>query len=349
MVDWNSTVELEHDAVAFANFMHVLLGLYIWEFVTTLDFDWSLVTGKRSFRWPMIFYFLGRYSLLGALVGIVVGLNVTSEVDCQALYLINQLCGNVAIGAASINLSIRTIAVWSQNKWIILPIVAIILGHWGLLLRGITLVKAEWVPGSGCVVTSTSNTILIAIYLYTMLFDLTVLVLTAVKLGFAPQGTRSRLVKLIFQDGLIYFVIALTANTVATVFMLLNLNAVMSIIFDVPAAVFSTIIACRAVRRLTRFVSPEPHVYPSTGQQSAIAFGSSAGPTRGAIGSVSMKKQAQSGVHVQMSTFTVEETRHEMGDSFLQYDVNGNVKSGRTPADMEAQELSEDFKRPPYY
>lgn len=74
-----------------------------------------------------------------------------------------------------------------------------------------------------------------------MLFDLTVLVLTAVKLGFAPQGTRSRLVKLIFQDGLIYFVIALTANTVATVFMLLNLNAVMSIIFDVPAAVFSTV------------------------------------------------------------------------------------------------------------
>lgn len=25
-----------------------------WEFVTSLDFDWSFMTGKRKFAWPMV-------------------------------------------------------------------------------------------------------------------------------------------------------------------------------------------------------------------------------------------------------------------------------------------------------
>lgn len=40
---------------------------------------------------------------------------------------------------------------------------------------------------------------------------------------------------------MIYFVIAFVANTIATTFMLLNLNAIMSIIFNVPSAVASTV------------------------------------------------------------------------------------------------------------
>lgn len=44
--------------------------------------------------------------------------------------------------------------------------------------------------------------------------------------------------------------------------MLLNLNAVMSIIFNVPAAIASTIVASRAVRRLTNFTSKGPEIFP---------------------------------------------------------------------------------------
>lgn len=51
------------------------------------------------------------------------------------------------------------------------------------------------------------------------------------------------------------------ANLIATVFMLLNLNAVMSIIFNVPAAIASTIVASRAVRRLTEFTGRGPEVF----------------------------------------------------------------------------------------
>ena len=131
------------------------------------------------------------------------------EIDCQALYIFNQVFGNAAIGFASINLSLRTIAVWSQSLYIIIPLVAIILGHWSLLLHGL-LISAAWTP-EGCAITKTDNTILAATFIYSMCFDFLVLCLTAYKLLY-PRNGRSRLVKLIFGDGLIFFIVALVSS-----------------------------------------------------------------------------------------------------------------------------------------
>ena len=85
------------------------------------------------------------------------------------------------------------------------------------ILAGI-LLTAEWIPGSGCAITKTNNTLLAATFIYSMCFDFTVLVLTAVKLVIpTKRSERSKLVKLIFGDGLIYFVVAFLANLIATV------------------------------------------------------------------------------------------------------------------------------------
>jgi len=70
------------------------------------------------------------------------------------------------------------------------------------------LLKAIWVPGQGCVIIETDSKILAATFIYSMVFDFIVLFLTAFKLLYPPNG-RSKLVELIFNDGLIYFVIAL--------------------------------------------------------------------------------------------------------------------------------------------
>jgi hypothetical protein len=337
MVNWQSQEEIVKDGVAFGRFMHALLGLYIWEWFTSLDFDWQFITGKKKFRWPMIFYFLNRYVLLVALIGIAVALNVTSEVDCQALYTFNQCLGNAAIGLASINLSLRTMAVWSQNKYLVTFLVLVILGHWSLLLHGI-LLTAVWVPGTGCVISGTNNRILAISFIYSMVFDFVVLCLTAFKL-LSPRTGRSQLVKLIFQDGLIYFLIAFLANLLATIFMLLNLNAVMSIIANVPAAIASSIVACRVVRRLNQFSSQGPQIFPSSGtQNSTLAFKS-----------MRPKVATRSeGVHVQMETYQESPVDSDVTKlPSLMYDANGQEVKGEQ-YDAEAQRITGDFKRPPY-
>jgi len=337
MVEWDSPQEIQRDATAFVKFMHALLGLYIWEWFTSLSFDWQFLSGKRKFRWPMAFYFLNRYCLLFALIGIVIAANVTTEIDCQALYTFDQLVGNAAIGLASINLSLRTMALWSQRWYIVVPLVLIILGHWSLLLHGI-LLKAAWVPGEGCIITETNSTVLAATFIYSMVFDFIVLLLTAFKLCFG-SGTRSRLMGLIFGDGLIYFAIAFLANLIATTFMLLDLNPVMSIIANVPAAIASTIVACRVVRRLSDFNNQGAEMFANTTQSSTLAFRSGAG-SRPKLSKISSAKPE--GVHVQMETF------ESPSDSpYKAFDAAGNVVKG-DHYDPESNSLSAEFKRPPY-
>ena len=70
------------------------------------------------------------------------------------------------------------------------------------------IVKAEWVDGQGCVITNTNTTVLLATWVYTMTFDFIILLLTAIKLIQPNSRFRSKLVVLVFKDGLIYFIVA---------------------------------------------------------------------------------------------------------------------------------------------
>ncbi|EKM58093.1 uncharacterized protein PHACADRAFT_252102 [Phanerochaete carnosa HHB-10118-sp] len=344
MPDWNSPTELALEASAFAKLMHALAGLYFWEVATSLSFDWQYITGKKRFHWPLIFYFLDRYLLVFAMIGILTALDVTTEVNCQTLYTFNQLVGQATIGLASINLAIRTMALWSQNLYIVVPLVLVILGHWSLILQGV-LLKAVWMPGQGCLITHTNNTVLAATFIYSMCFDFIVLVLTAAKLAF-PQGQRSQLMKLLFKDGLIYFVIAFLSNLLATTFMLLNLSAVMSIVFNVPSAVASTIVACRAVRRLSEWANSKHEVYSgrSGGQSRSapMAFNRPPGMTISSGDTAAIRyphvHKASDGVHVQMETFAMADSE----------DTDTNISPQKTFEVIEDPEISGDFKRPPY-
>jgi len=330
MVDWHSPAQIARDSQAFSNLIHVLFGLFLWEFCVSFNFDYSFISGKRKYRWPLTFYFIGRYSLLAALIGIIIALNVQSKLRCQSLYTFNQCMGNIAIGMASVNLSLRTMAVWGQKWYIIAALVSISLGHWSLLLHGI-LLTAAWIPGQGCIITSTDSKLLSVTFIYSMIFDFTVLILTASKL-IRPSGTKSQLVNMMFADGLYYFIMAFLANLVATVFMTLNLNPVMSIIANVPAAIASTIAASRVVRRLANFSATGAEMFSSTvnGSSGFRSVQQSAPPH------FSFSKP-QAGVHVQMNTFPEPMT----------YDAEGRVvKPG--DLDPEAQQIGNEFKHSLY-
>ncbi|KAF8843882.1 hypothetical protein BDN67DRAFT_1008582 [Paxillus ammoniavirescens] len=297
MPDWQSSSELARDSSIFIKLMHALMGLYAWEFIVSLDFDWAILAGKKKFRWPMIFYFAGRYLLLFAIIGALVGLDTPVEVNCKALYAFSQFAGDAAVGLACINLSLRTIAIWSQNKWII----GILTNKRFLTsLIGVP-VSAAWVPGVGCVLVGGSTTIAVAIFIYSMCFDFIVLCLTAYKLAWDPRRTGSsalhtKLVRMIFSDGLVYFIVALLANLTATVFMMLDLNAVMNVLFNAPAAIASTIMASWAVRRLYNFRFGAPEASHSN-QQSSIRFRSPHPPQ------VSRHSREPTAIHVEVDTF----------------------------------------------
>jgi hypothetical protein len=136
--------------------------------------------------------------------------------NCQVVCTINQVLGNSAIGLASLNLALRTMAIWEWGRRISIPIGILIMaskqhlcavslfvnrlrsqGHWFILLHGV-LITAEWTPGAGCAIVKTQNKILAAGCLYTMLLDAVVLGFTLIRIR---PGDERPLAKLIVSDG----------------------------------------------------------------------------------------------------------------------------------------------------
>ncbi|KAJ4490136.1 hypothetical protein J3R30DRAFT_3419355 [Lentinula aciculospora] len=346
MPNWSSQTEVQLDAEVLLKFTHALMGIYVWEWFLSVDFDWEFMSGKRSFRWPIVFYFANRYLLFFALIGILISFDTTTKLNCQAIYIFNQLAGNASVGLASINLSLRTLAVYGNPKALAVILLIVILGHWSLILQAGVLLRAAWSnESSQCVIVYTNNTILAATFIYTMVFDLLVFLLNAYKLvprkgNLSPMG-GSRLRRLLFGDGLVYFFIAFLSNLLATVFMLLNLNSIMTVIFNIPAAISSTIVACRVVRRLSTFTNEGPEMFKSGSHLPAgqLYRGSRMPPV------VQATSHIGSGVHVQMETYThtegiVEQRSPTHTDiDVLRYD-EAETKSEYDPCDVEAKAVA---------
>jgi len=92
-----------------------------------------------------------------------------------------------------------------------------------------------------------------------MSFDFFVLVLTTV--GLVRSPSRSSLWQLLFRHGIVYFAVAFIANLVPTIFVLLNLNPVMNLMFNIPAASVSSIVACRLFVSLTNFRQHDVYIH----------------------------------------------------------------------------------------
>jgi len=212
--------------------------------------------GKRPFGWGMIFYFANRYLQLASMICFVILVSTRRDVNCHAFYAMIEFMGFASAGLANINLSIRTVAIWDKNRYIVGGLVLVILGHWALIFQGVQP-KFNWQSGVGCVPIKADNRIVSAIFIYSMCFDLMILLLNAYKLlsrpsPFSMSGGKY-IAHMMFIDGLIFFLIAFLFNFTATVFLTLNLNQTMNHIFNVPASIFSTIVACRAIRQLKTF------------------------------------------------------------------------------------------------
>jgi hypothetical protein len=265
MVNWQDPVVIQKCAIIFSNLGHVCAGAYTFDiFVAFIDYDWAIITRKRPWRHTMILYFLCKYTMLLSIIGMLIALNTTTEIDCQGLYTFNQFFGSAAIGTASTLLMFRTIAIWNKNLFVAIPLVIVAIGHWAVLMYSVTAVKSVFVPeAKTCVLISTGaqnhNLTLNLLYLYTMFVDLAVLVISTIGLLLTPG--RSSLWKLLFKDGIVFFLTAFACNALAASVLLLDLNPAMNLMFSIPAACLTAGAAARSYIRLSNWSNQEVFVH----------------------------------------------------------------------------------------
>ncbi|KAI0784015.1 hypothetical protein C8Q75DRAFT_406595 [Abortiporus biennis] len=333
MTDWSDPAVQEAEGAALTKMSYVICGVYFWEFVITLDFDWEYISGRRKFRWPMTFYFLNRYAALIAYAVLVAVISATGPVNCNALWKTCTIAGNLCVSFACANLSVRMMAIWEQNKFVAIPIGILNLGLFGVICSG-NQITSQWIDGQGCVVTKTNHTILIVMYSWALALDSIVLALTVYRLMLSGSAkgykSHSQLVRLLVRDGVLYFLIAFVSNIVVVVFDGLALNSVMSTITNIPGACFVSIAAMRAVRNL------QIHILPVDMFNSTKNKASSGGPDPSVIRFQRRPPTKPNdfittteGVHVQMDTFIARDhTTEDLYPTSSKGDTDTKIGTG---------------------
>ncbi|KAI0308474.1 hypothetical protein OF83DRAFT_1180776 [Amylostereum chailletii] len=51
MTNWNEPATIDSQYAEFVDLQHVIAGVYFWEFVAHLAFDWRLIRCQRKFSW----------------------------------------------------------------------------------------------------------------------------------------------------------------------------------------------------------------------------------------------------------------------------------------------------------
>ncbi|KAF9522688.1 hypothetical protein CPB83DRAFT_91560 [Crepidotus variabilis] len=281
---------------------HILFGLYLWEWFISLGFEWDFIIGKKRLRWPMFFYFVNRYLLLGHFISSMILWNSKGQehpINCNVVYAFMRFFGKGALAFASINLALRTIAVWERNKYVTTGLALIMLGEFSIIFLDVrdVLKSSRWsVQGHVCV-NGSKNDWLRIVFLISMSFDLLVLGLNVYKIGiktaaftrYCRERRRERsilrLTYLVLSQGIVYFFVAFCVNAAAFIVVTLpglrNTNA--SRTYALPAYVLSTIVACRAVRALTKSGSHFENLPVLSNDPAfdiSIGVGSNPGPTR---------------------------------------------------------------------
>jgi len=250
MVDWNDPTVIETTAVIFSDMTTFLLGLYGWHFLVTLKTEWRLLRGRLSFGWPYVPYFLGRYTLLALLLMLYGTSRSHVSIHCEVAFRCSSAIGNLAVAFASMNLCLRTVAVWFHNRRVLGLLAAMSIVHASLaIFFGVRSVETVWDPQlNACILTQSRYQYVAAFYLYTIAFDMLVLVLTV--LGLYRVSRRNELYSLICIQGVWYVVLTLTVNIPAMVLAWLDLSTIMNVLLAPPASTISIMASSQIVLSL---------------------------------------------------------------------------------------------------
>ncbi|KAH9967227.1 hypothetical protein BC827DRAFT_575746 [Russula dissimulans] len=225
MVNFKDPVVITRDLYALIRLWHTIDGLYIWEFVTTLDYEWSVIRGSRPYRWTIWLHSFTRVAILMAVFTNTIGLDVSKPINCQLWVTFELIFAYTAIAGASLLIALRVIAIWKKNR----IVYAITMSAWGanvvIIIHGIAMLRAVWSPlTKTCIAPNTTvNTLNIIVSLCTDIVLLFVMLVGLLSWRREPGGV-SNLSSLLWTQGNIWLLLATIGYVPPVVFISLDLN-----------------------------------------------------------------------------------------------------------------------------
>ncbi|VDB96731.1 unnamed protein product [Peniophora sp. CBMAI 1063] len=239
---------------------HVWTGLYFWEYVTSLSYDWKYLTGRKERRWTTWIYLGCRFMTvvsLSLLLG-VSDLFTHTPFDCLSLYRVAALCSYISFQLASLLVVLRTLVAW--NYW--RPMVAFVVAGWAtnlaVMIWSIVGASAFWErSGDGGVCVSpfdTRNNRVLEIVSFAI--DTTLVLCMLVGLSRKEdRGPSSGLWGMLHRQAILWLGVVLLAELPAVILAVLDLEAAFHQLLLLPKIIIITISATRMYRALNQFLA----------------------------------------------------------------------------------------------
>ncbi|KAN0078411.1 hypothetical protein V8E55_010468 [Tylopilus felleus] len=264
MAPWSSPAEEAQLDVIYMNISFLLLGLYGWEYLSSLGVEYAVLRGRLGFRWPLVSYTVGRVFTFISLLLLAIRSNPPSDkFFCLPTAMFTALAGDIGLGATSINLVIRAWVIWKDSRLVRMLLLILVLGHWVILALDVANLQGAQI-GTRCVVVVARPALNGAVFIYSLFLDFLVLVFATV--GLSRQTSKSPLAKRLRAQGIVYFAVAMVTYIPPTSVLLVLLQQLQGIscaritveLQGLTPLRPSNIASCRVVRSLLGVRPPEP-------------------------------------------------------------------------------------------
>ncbi|KAH9981603.1 hypothetical protein BJV74DRAFT_854490, partial [Russula compacta] len=275
-----SEVAAAKDFLTLVKVLHFIDGVKFYYILFNLDFDWKLIRRKPFVTWPGLIYLAGRLASLACVVSFLVGLNISSHINCQAWISTAFTFPLLELELSMMLIVVRVVAIWKRSSFIIYLVAITISLHSAASLYLLTGVRAFLDPGveyRGCV-TRAPRMHLIVMSIATI--TTYAILLCAMLAGLLRQRNAREfgLWNMLCQQGWIWFALAVVAEVPTLALVLSNINQSLNLVLQVPRVVIASIGTTAMFRVLYNYPGKRmSHMPLSPGQRPDM--GTSSGTT----------------------------------------------------------------------
>jgi len=243
---------------------HAVGGLYVWEFFTTLEYEWKVFRGRLPYRQTIWIYSLARVGGLLSVSLRFVLMDNRTPINCQVVFSFMIALAYLSMSASSLLIVLRIIAIWNRNRVVITVSIIVWVTNAAFLIQGAARLRAAWEPvRSACVSLQTEDSILSLLNL--LVTDLALLLIMLVGLLRLRHGHALGLTQLLWKQGVLWLLLATMAEVPPVVFIALNLNGPFNLMFQPPTWITMSIAATRMHRSLVDFASGSTDIFSAQG------------------------------------------------------------------------------------
>ncbi|KAF9786405.1 hypothetical protein BJ322DRAFT_785524 [Thelephora terrestris] len=222
----------------------VFFGICAWDYLTSLWFEYRLITGKIRFRWQFIPYFLARYSLLTLVTSSIVDVVMDSPAGplCSpVLWNVMLYLGFISLVFGTWNLLIRTLIIWGHHPLLAKIFSVVALAHLALALALASIERSLCIPAPPSVFSVTAFAITTAI------IEFSILLLSLLGIRRASPAGESPLARLLKTQGIAYFAVVLLIQVSTIIVGLAHTDAGTRAWVGISGAALSPVLSCRLV------------------------------------------------------------------------------------------------------